>query len=562
MSADPTPTQQMIEVAVRRYLTRLSRRFVPLALPLLVLILVVALVPAAQQAKGSGAAAGSSVAASPSDIPSIVASGAATPAALGSGAAQGGGLGQPGLTAGGQHCGPGVRQVPWSGYSAMCVPSFHGNNGGATSYGVTPTTITMSFRISDSGEAGAVAAASPGLNTAAQTQYFNDLQTYAGFFNKQFELYGRHVVLKQFTGQGDWVREYQSQDLAGAQADADTARSMGAFADISSSDVSTTPPYAQYLADDHVLSVGGVAASESFFNSYAPYVYTAGGNVSNFGQWASGLVCQRLGGLPAIFSGDTTSQIKNRVFGLVYPTNPDFQTVGNAIKANLQACGYPVAKEYQYALDISTMAAESQSAMAQMNQAGVTTVICGCDTVVPTFLGRGADAQQYHPEWLFTGGADSLTQGYSQTQWNHAMAPQGTYPPNQQSEAYHVYKMASGGQEPNGQFYPAAYQAAILFFDALQSAGPSLGPSSFANGFFSLPASVPGGFLGPWSFGRGHYTSLSGAPDGWYNPSAISGQNGAAGAWVSCAGSDGQDHPWAPYSGYGPARTQPHCFGR
>ncbi len=55
----------------------------------------------------------------------------------------------------GVHCGPGVRQVPWSAYAPWCEPAYHGNNGGATAPGMTGNTITLTYRIA-SGAPGAV----------------------------------------------------------------------------------------------------------------------------------------------------------------------------------------------------------------------------------------------------------------------------------------------------------------------------------------------------------------------------------------------------------------------
>jgi hypothetical protein len=63
-------------------------------------------------------------------------------------------------------------------------------------------------------------------------------------------------------------------------------------------------------------------------------------------------------------------------------------------------------------------------------------------------------------------------------------------------------------------------------------------------------------------FGDKHWTPLAGAPIGWYDPNATSGQNGSKGAWQSCAGEDGQIHPWQPRSSFGAAHTQLHCFKR
>jgi hypothetical protein len=607
----PDPIDHAVEEAVRRYLARVVMRYVPFGLAIVIFLAMVIAVPtlspsgSGTQATGGVAGNGVSTGAGGGStggstgggatsaggvggsggvsLPGGVAppgggsvafglsgggTGTGTGAASGPGASAGGTAstvappGASGTTITGGRCAAGVRQVSWSAYSTLCAPVFTGDNGGATSFGVTGSTITATFRISDSGEAGAVAAASPSLNQAAQNQYEEDLDTYVDYFNSQFELYGRHVVMKEFTGQGDWVQEYQGQDPQGAEADAATARHLGAFADLSSAAVSTTPLYAQYLATDHIVSAGGVAGSDHYYETYAPYIFTAGASTSNLVDWMPNVVCQRMKGLPAIFGGDPGDATKTRKFGLIYPTNPDFQLVGNQVKSALEACGTPIADTYEYAINLSTMASDSTIAMAQMRADGVTTVVCLCDTLVPRFLTIAAAAQNYHPEWVFTGEADTLGQTYEQSEWAHAIAPDGTTSPDDQTEAFKVYLMASHGRRPVSLYYEAAYSTAILFFDALQNAGPDLTPATFQQGFFGLPPSLPGGQLGPWSFGVDHWTATAAAQIGWWSPSTTSNANNTAGAWLACSGADGDFHPWEPRSGYGPAGTQLHCFGK
>src|SRR5207244_2951248 len=90
--------------------------------------------------------------------------------------------GAPGVARSGATCGGPARQVPWSKYAPVCTPKFTGNNGGATSHGVTGDTITVTYRISNSGESAAVAAAAGSSNTS-DDQYIADLKTYIDLFN-------------------------------------------------------------------------------------------------------------------------------------------------------------------------------------------------------------------------------------------------------------------------------------------------------------------------------------------------------------------------------------------
>jgi hypothetical protein len=146
----------------------------------------------------------------------------------------------------GVRCGPGVRQFGWSRYAPPCVPAFHGNNGGATAPGVTATTITLTYALANTAQQQAIDSLAGAANFH-QRAYVADLETYIRFFNTQFELYGRHVVLKPFQAQGDYIAEDQGQDLGAAQADAVTAKDLGAFGDVTFS-LTASEFYEQDLA--------------------------------------------------------------------------------------------------------------------------------------------------------------------------------------------------------------------------------------------------------------------------------------------------------------------------
>jgi hypothetical protein len=564
-------TPEDFDTAVRRYVTDVVRRYVPFAAGTMAVLLLLVLVPSVppKDSDGTQSASAESGFGTTPDEQALEGDASATTSTLPGGAAPAGRTattarpsgGAPQASAVASNCAGGARQVAFSKYSALCRAKFSGSNGGNTARGVTASTITVTYRTSHSGQAGALEAASPAL-AASQEDYFRDLQTYVNFFNGAFELYGRKVELKLFDGQGDWVAEYQGQNLAGAQADADTAKGLNAFADISSAAVGTTPPYAQYLAENKIVTLGGVAGSQKFFEQYRPYAYTPSGSVSNFAQWSGNTVCQRMAGLPAVFAGSADLTVKKRVLGLIYPNNPDFKVVGQDIAKRISSCGAAPARTYEYTLNLATLATESANAMAQMRSAGVTTVICACDTVSPTFFSQAADGQGYVPEWVALGSADSFGQGYSQSQWSHAISSQGTFKPEKETEAYRVFKLAAPKAEPAEAFFSTAYIAALNLFNSLQNAGPNLTAATLEQGYFQLPPSLPDGDFGPWTFGPNRWTPLAGARIGWYDPNATSGSNGEKGAWTSCAGEDGAYHPWEPASAYGPKGTQLRCFGR
>jgi len=234
----------VVRESVRQYHGQLARRYAGPVVGLVVLLLVVTLVPSHSSRTGQqatsvegvgqptvgGTASGDEFTASGSTAsapeggstggtgPGGGASGrggsasaasrqaSATTASAGSTAS---GVAKSGVT-----CGPGVRQVPWSKYAAACVAKFVGNNGGATSQGVTKDTITVVLRKPTDYDSLAPLTGYPPF-----PQVVADTQAYLDMFNASFETYGRKVVLKTFNGQGSAALELQGQGQAGATAD-------------------------------------------------------------------------------------------------------------------------------------------------------------------------------------------------------------------------------------------------------------------------------------------------------------------------------------------------------
>lgn len=441
------------------------------------------------------------------------------------------------------------------------MPAFSGNNGGATAAGVTGSTITIVYRNRSSGESAAISAAAGAAAGGTDAQYLQDMQTFVGYFNKIFELYGRHVVLKAFNGQGDYVQEDQGQDLAAAEADAVTAKDMGAFADVSFPLGSSTQPYEEDLARQGVLSMGATYMPQSWFQQFAPYEYSAASPTgTQAGDHTIHLVCTRMAGMPAIFAGDPLMQKTKRVFGLITPENPIYMQTGDQIQAGLSACGVKLARRASYAVDIPTYQQEATSIVAGMKAAGVTTILCGCDPLFPIFAANAADAEHYYPEWAGLGFGDPLARLPSSDQMKDAISTDGTQPAADATEAYTAFQKADPGGKPAEIYFPLPYEILLYLFDALQGAGPDLTPSSFQRAVFSMPASLPNGDFGPWQSGVNKYAPFTATQVGWWDPNAISKYDNMKGAWQSCEG--GQYFAFDNPEAFAPAGRQLHCFNK
>ncbi|MCA1711550.1 MAG: hypothetical protein LC789_07915 [Actinobacteria bacterium] len=590
----PLPPQPEIEAAVRRYLARLAGRYLPVLIGVVALALVVVLVPSsspdqqAQQLLGTsdggagtgtavggaaGTAPGTTTAQGPAGTVSGPVGAGRSGGTVGSGTATGpgsqvaagpvagtgpiGAVSRTGTARNGTRCTPSARQFAFSPYAPPCVAAYSGNNGGATSYGVSRSTITLSYRIGNSASDAAITAATGTAAPPRDADYVKDLQLYIDFFNKQFELYGRKVVLKTFEGKGDYIQEDQGQGADKAQADAGTARGLGAFGDITYQ-LRGSNPYWSGLAQQKVVAWGPLGFPDSYYQQKAPYWWSYTPSGSDLAQWFGNATCRRLAGLKAIFSADPTIAAKDRKFGLVHPNNPEYEAIADEMKRVFQGCGVKLEKEASYSINVAQFQSQATNVMAQMQAAGVTTLLCYCDPVIPIFLGNAGQSQKYEPEWVQPYWGDPQARQPYGGQWHGVMVPGGQWPEENANEALKVFRLA-GGDKPLENQYAAAYATLLQVFQSLQAAGPELTPQNLQRGTFSLPDST--GFAGRWTYRTGAhaFTPVDDAPVGWFDPAYRSAFDGAAGAYRNCE--SGTRFTYGSAAAWGPPRRQLHCFG-
>lgn len=561
-----TGADKEIERLVRHYLGTLLRRSLPIASVVVLLVTVLALrspedsastsVATGTQPSSSGSSSSGTSGPTEGSPGTGLSSGSPTGSPVG-GASRGAGAGAPGpsgapnapnpnaapsasspsssgVARSGVNCGPGIRQVPWSKYAPMCTPRFEAGNGGATGQGVTAETITLSYRRQNSGQAQAIQAIA-GEATPSDAQYEHDLNVFIALFNRTYELYGRKVQLKAFNGKGDYLLEDLGQGQQAAAADGITARELGAFADVTFPSAGSLF-FAQALQSQGVIGYNFPLNPQDWYEKNSPYQYNTFLSGLNWEKWVSNLACQRMKGMPAVFAGDPELQGKERVFGLVGVEFPTWLQVANSIADRLSAqCGIQLAKRATYAENVGTLQQDASSIVAQMKSAGVTTVICFCDPLMPIFISNAATAQAYRPEWIFQNDFDPIQQVTDQEQMSHAMAPGPALLPPSQSEAYAAYKLADPKGEPASPYYQAAYEVMLHLFSALQIAGPNLNPETYRNGVFAMPPSLPGGEFGEWEGGPGRHTPINSIGVVFWDTKNKSG-NGKLGTWRSCEG--------------------------
>ena len=454
----------------------------------------------------------------------------------GAGAPGGGGAATPGRSGGVQPCTDRTLQVPGDPYSPPCL-AFTGDNGGATATGVTADEIVVTIRTLEGPTAGEIFADISGESVEDSPEaYENTLLALGQYFSERFQFYGRTLKFEIFKGQGNGASELLGGGKEAALADAVSARQLGPFADLSA----ITTPYADAVARQKIIGFGAPYPSRSWFVERRPYAWSMfpdGTSVSEAG--VASTVARLRGQNTAEYAGDALHG-KARVYGLVAPENAEYKESVDRYVQQVEANGFSFAANLRYKVDINSMPNQASNIVAQLKDAGVTTVVCACDPVMLALgMAPKANEQDWEPEWLTAGLAfveqDIVAQLIDDRQWRHAfgIAFNAESEPIGGSFPYAAFKQVRPDDEPAFGVEEMYYQLYMLAI-GIQLAGPNLTPQSFEAGMFSYPGrSGPRGF---WSFGPGDYTPMDDFREIWWDPDRISPQNNKPGAWVQLGG--------------------------
>ncbi|MDQ2648911.1 MAG: ABC transporter substrate-binding protein, partial [Actinomycetota bacterium] len=441
----------------------------------------------------------------------------------------------PGAVAPAAGCPDRAVQVPGDPYSPPCV-AFSGANGGATSRGVTDKEIVVSVRQLEGPTAGEIFAdlsGQPVISSPAAVQ--DTMVALAEYFSSRFQFYGRKLKLEFYKGQGSGSSELLGAGQDRALADAvRVAEEIGAFADISG----ITTPYANALSRQKVVNIGAPYPAKEWYQDRRPYAWSPFPDGTTVVDSLASWLQARMAGSPTVEFAGPELNGKPRVFGVVGPENPEYESSGDRFGSQLE--GLDVAIGLNYRLDIASMPNQASNIIAQLKDAGVTTVVCACDPVMSALgMAPKAEEQGYHPEWI-TGGLafveqDLVAQLIDGSQWQRAFGLAFNAAPEPIGRSYprSAYKTVRPGGEPAFGFeelYYQMYQLAI----GIQMAGPELTPEAFERGMFAYPGAT--GPRGTWHFGPGDYTSVDDFREIWWDPKRISVQNSRPGAWVEING--------------------------
>jgi hypothetical protein len=560
--------RERIRAEVRSYVATVAARYVPVLAGALAVVLLIVVVPDATSQSTTGLGAPGASGAPATGVPGASApagTGTPTPRTGGSGgqlplgpslpgSSQSTPVSNVGVAVSGVQCGPGVRQFSWSPYSPLCVARWTGNNGGATAHGVTKSTITLVMRNPSDWDSTSKGSGAP---TFAGLAY--DTQVLVKYFNSQYELYGRQVVVKTFNGNGSFLAESANQGQDVANSDAQTAYGLGAFAD---GFPIVTGTYADAESSHHIIQFAP-ANSDVAYKANAPYRYGFPAGAVNEVQGAGigSLVCQRMAGMKAVFAGDPSYQTVTRKFAVLEPDQPEFAGGAAVIIQDAKRCGVSV-ESFRYSTQISTEAQQAVQISAQLKNAHVTTVLMLTDPFMSQFMTNSAAQQQYRPEWVFTVFPPFQARQADKSEMAHSIQISPwhatTGAPSQRLCA-HIYKLAGATGAPMSG--PAGLDQVctllMAFYAGLQQAGPTLTPSSFYQGWFSLPNSSTTSDFGRWSFGSGQWSPVATFSVLQWNGTAHSNYDGGTGQFEPCGGP--VDYP---YENSKLGSGQLKCYGR
>ncbi len=414
-------------------------------------------------------------------------------------------------------------------YAPPCVEPFEGDNGGATSPGVTTDEILIVDYQSDPALDPLTAAMVGG--TGADIDPESSSQTTQGYidlYNRIFETYGRTVRVETYMGQG------AGDDLEAAKSDAIAIAEMEPFA-VLGGPAQASPVFAAEIASRGIVCVGGCALAlpEDIVEQYEPYLWQSLQTPNQGVLSASMAIGQYAGPGKAELAGDEAMRDQDRVYGVMHYDTPngDHRPVYEEFVSHLEEQGIELATDIEFQLDLARSQENARTWIGKLKDAGVTTVIYYGDPITPSALTTEATAQDYWPEWILgpsllmdTTIFGRLTDG---EQWKNGfgVSTNPTRGAVEATEAFNIYDWAYGELPPSNTARVIEPPVRTIF-NGIHMAGPDLNPETFRDAMFRLPPAggspasplVSRGDHGFWSG-----TDWGGNDDGtliWWDPTA------------------------------------------
>lgn len=417
--------------------------------------------------------------------------------------------------------------------AAPCVEPFEGDNGGATSPGVTAEEVKIVYYQADPALDPLGAALISGAGADVDPDSANQaVQDYVALYNQVFETYGREVVVERFTGSG------AGDDAEAARNDAIAIAEREPFAVIGGP-FQSSPVFSAELASRGIVCGPNCALAipDAQVEEYFPYLWQTGPTPDQAAALTAELFGNLAGPGPAELAGDPGMRERDRVYALAHYDTPDgdHQEVFETLRDELADNGIDLETDVEFSLDFARLQENARTMISRLKDAGVTTVMYYGDPLTAPALTEEATAQDYHPEWLLGPNVLMDTTIFARTtdqgQWQNGFGL-GLVPARGErstSDPWRIYEWAYG--EPPGNNTVGVLEPPVrTIFTAIHLAGPDLTPEAVRDGLFRYPVSGGGPTVPQTS--RGHHDvwpdiDYGGVDDAgiiWFDPEA-SGQD-------------------------------------
>jgi hypothetical protein len=470
------------------------------------------------------------------------AAGSGTGTAAGGGAAGGSGAGGSGAsgggttgTSGGHFCVSGLLEHP------PCVAKWAGgSNGGATSPGVSGTSVTVvMYRDQENAAVNAITQATGTyISPQSESQMLGVVQK---FINTHYQLYGRQIHFVYYHGNCPYAPANDSCFRSEADKIAATYHPFALFWD----NDATEGAFMDELARKGVITWGGWGFSDAFDQSLRPYHYDLFMSGDVQAEFAGEYWCNQLANQKASYAGGSL-KLQTRKVAVSYPDTPEVAPAAHHLESIIKGCDHNGAFDAPYSADTSTAASQATALTAKEKSGGVTSIIWLTDPVAPAYGTNAQNAQNYQPEEILAGGGlvdyDSLAQTYNTNVWKHAfgLSDLAAATPIDGVDAGKVWQAEHMSGSPNAAANLMTSYALSLA-GGIEAAGPDLTPLHYEAGMLTTPG------YDAWTqyhdprlvyikYGSGDYTGESDVRVVYWDPNRRSPINGKAGTYVPMNG--------------------------
>ena len=354
---------------------------------------------------------------------------------------------------------------------------------------------------------------------SAQTRTFRVLRDY---FNKHFETYGRTIQFYALTG---------STSPADDQAEAKKADQQFRLFGASHLNIGFCEPFARDTGPSFCNPM-----PEDVYDRLRPNFFSFMVDRTSAAGYGAEFICKKLLNKPAKFSGTENGAIRKLSVvtdkGAGGGESPALWT-----SALSKECGGNFAGG-TYQLNGNDPSSAS-TAVAQMRQNKVTTVLLGTQLEDTLYLMSAASAVGWQPEWVLVNayGLDFNLIGtvLPNDEASHLFGLSAWEVPQrfEQTECYQAYKEMDPDNDPDASDCQLFWHTMLMLVDGIQEAGPNLTPESFQAGLFKMGHRFP---VEPWAigggFGPGDYSYMDNVGEVWYSLGAQNPENGSPGAYV------------------------------